>query len=228
MPDAIFFDLYETLITELDPNWTPQPSLAQRMSITKEICLEVWKASYRGSMTGAIPDYRTILQDMYEAAGKAADDQLVEQLYQERLASKAKPFARVEEAIIDMLAALRSKAIPLGLISNARPEEVATWDTSRLAPFFDTVVFSCAAGTLKPEPEIYQSACEPLGVRPEEVLFVGDGGSDELRGTAEVGMTPYWATWFIDRWPEWKRGDRSGADRYPRLRAIDDVLSMIG
>lgn len=41
---------------------------------------------------------------------------------------------------------------------------------------------------VKPEPEIYRIALESLGVRPDQSVFVGDGGSDELRGAREMGI----------------------------------------
>ena len=56
------------------------------------------------------------------------------------------------------------------------------WDETPLAPHFDDVVLSCAVGLRKPDPAIYQLACERLGVEPEECLFVGDGANDELAG----------------------------------------------
>jgi hypothetical protein len=30
---AVFFDLYETLITEFDPDWTPSPSTADQLGV---------------------------------------------------------------------------------------------------------------------------------------------------------------------------------------------------
>ena len=43
---------------------------------------------------------------------------------------------------------------------------------------------------MKPDPRIYQLTAERLEVRPEECLFVGDGGSQELSGALSVGMHP--------------------------------------
>ncbi|CAM3340555.1 hypothetical protein PALA111701_04145 [Paenibacillus lactis] len=48
----------------------------------------------------------------------------------------------------------------------------------------------------KPQKEIYLMACERLGVTPETSIFVGDGGSDELRGARDAGLRPYHAYWF--------------------------------
>ncbi len=41
---------------------------------------------------------------------------------------------------------------------------------------------------LKPEPEIYKLAMDMLGTKPEESIFIGDGGSDELYGAKRAGM----------------------------------------
>jgi len=62
------------------------------------------------------------------------------------------------------------------------------WDESPLALYFDDVVLSCAVGLRKPDPRIYELACERLAVAPDECVFVGDGANDELAGAARVGM----------------------------------------
>ena len=38
-----------------------------------------------------------------------------------------------------------------------------------------------------------------LGVKPQECLYVGDGGSKELYAAREAGMHPVQCTWFHDR-----------------------------
>ena len=80
-------------------------------------------------------------------------------------------------------------SIKLGVLSNAAREEGAAWETCVLAPFFDTVVFSYQVGRMKPDPQVYWLACERLGTPAADTLFVGDGGSDELVGAAQAGLT---------------------------------------
>lgn len=87
------------------------------------------------------------------------------------------------------------------MISKCSVEEVAAWEASPLAEIFDDVTFSYQAGAAKPSPAIYLAACSRLGVDPEQVAFVGDGGSDEIPGARRAGLTPYWARWFLDQWP---------------------------
>jgi len=142
---------------------------------------------------------------------------------------KAVPFRQIEDDVIQALEHIRDKGIKTGLITNVRPEEGAAWEGCRLSPLFDEVVFSCKVGSVKPEPQIYHIACSNLGVTPKQSLFIGDGGHDELSGASEIGMTPYWATWFLDRWPSWKGGgpDREKSSAFPRLKGIDDLAKVV-
>lgn len=43
-----------------------------------------------------------------------------------------------------------------------------------ILPYLDTVLLSENEGVEKPSREIFQRACERLGVKPEETVHVGD------------------------------------------------------
>lgn len=94
----------------------------------------------------------------------------------------------VSADILEVLKTLKSQGIKLGLISNADVIDCKYWQQSPLAPLFDDVIFSCDVGILKPDREIYEQALARLKVKPEECMFVGDGGSSELQGAKAVGM----------------------------------------
>lgn len=53
---------------------------------------------------------------------------------------------------------------------------------------FDHVVESSRVGVRKPEPRFYEIACELLGVRPDECVFLDDLGIN-LKPAAAMGMT---------------------------------------
>jgi putative hydrolase of the HAD superfamily len=53
---------------------------------------------------------------------------------------------------------------------------------------FDVVVESSKVGCRKPEPRFYELACEMLGVRPHECVFLDDLGIN-LKPAAAMGMT---------------------------------------
>jgi putative hydrolase of the HAD superfamily len=176
-------------------------------------------------------DYRDILRQACHAAGlelTAPTRALIEDIYAERIRSKAAPFGRVEDAVLDMLEQLRTRGVRLGLISNCSVEEVTAWGTSELAPMFDEVVFSYQVGHLKPDAEIYLHACRRLDVPPVGAIFVGDGGSDELHGAARVGMRAYAARWFVNNWPEQARELADTATiGFARLEIPGAILSIL-
>jgi putative hydrolase of the HAD superfamily len=53
---------------------------------------------------------------------------------------------------------------------------------------FDSVIESSKAGIRKPNPRIYQIACETMGVKPEEAVFLDDLGIN-LKPARALGMT---------------------------------------
>jgi len=53
---------------------------------------------------------------------------------------------------------------------------------------FDVIVESSKTGLRKPDPRIYQLACEQLDVDPSEVVFLDDLGIN-LKPAAQMGMT---------------------------------------
>lgn len=217
---AVFFDLYETLITEFEPSRRPRPSVAQQLGIAREAFDSEWRARRERRMCGMLPDYPATLREIRQAVGRQPNEEMIRQLHAERLAAKAAPFARVDAEVEEALRHLRRLDLKLGLISNCAREEVAAWEGCPLAAYFRDAVFSYQAGQAKPDRAIYRLAARRLGVAPGRALFVGDGGSDELAGAASAGMTPYWATWFLRHWPAWKRpgAERARAAAYPEVR----------
>ncbi|MBM7783720.1 HAD family hydrolase [Tenggerimyces flavus] len=216
-PQAVVFDLYETLVTEFDPSWQAKPTTADRLGVDADVFERGWRARRDERMTRPI-DFREILRDL----SPEADDQVIEALYQERLAAKAAPLLNVEQLILDTLGRLKADGLGIGLISNCSTEEVAAWHRSALAPLVDEAVFSYQVGCAKPDPAIYALACRRLGVAPRDAVFVGDGGSDELSGAAACGMRAYCAGWFLDRWPT-----RRPVDGFRRLGSPAEVLDVL-
>jgi putative hydrolase of the HAD superfamily len=84
---------------------------------------------------------------------------------------------------------LRGK-VKLGAITNnVAREEAAVTRTSGIdvQSLFDVVVESAIEGVRKPEPRIYQIACEKLGISPHEAVFLDDLGAN-LKGARALGM----------------------------------------
>lgn len=81
--------------------------------------------------------------------------------------------------------------VKLGSITNnVARDEPAQRRTSGLDvhSLFDVVVESSVVGVRKPEPRIYEIACELLGVEPRHAAFLDDLGAN-LKGARALGMT---------------------------------------
>lgn len=87
------------------------------------------------------------------------------------------------------LGALRRRGMRTAVVSDCTHELPELLPTLPVARLLDARVYSVEIGQCKPHHAIYLEACVRLGVPPSECLYVGDGGSRELTGAAEVGMT---------------------------------------
>jgi putative hydrolase of the HAD superfamily len=61
-------------------------------------------------------------------------------------------------------------------------------DHSEILSLFDVVIESSKAGVRKPDPRFYALACDALGIRPDEAVFLDDLGIN-LKPAREMGMT---------------------------------------
>jgi putative hydrolase of the HAD superfamily len=109
------------------------------------------------------------------------------------------PARRLAANTHPLLEALRERGLKLGLVSNAfDPGWLLHRDLEHLglAQRLDFSVFSSEVGMRKPHPAIFERALEALGVAPENALFVGDRLFEDIRGSAELGMTTVQALWY--------------------------------
>ncbi len=80
--------------------------------------------------------------------------------------------------------------VKLGAITNnVSRDELGTRRTSGvdLPSLFEVVVESAIVGFRKPQPEIFQIACEKLAIVPTEAIFLDDLGAN-LKGARALGM----------------------------------------
>ena len=127
---------------------------------------------------------------------------------------------------LETLADLRARGLKIGLISDCSSEVPAAWDNTPFAELIDAAIFSCSVGMKKPDPRIFRTTTEQLGVKPQECLYVGDGSSHELTGAKKVGMHP-----VLIRVPYEKGGDayRIDAEEWhgPTISSLKEVLDLL-
>lgn len=135
------------------------------------------------------------------------------------------PFPEVEATLETLTAA----GYRLALLSNASTDEVRAWSRSPLARHFEQALFSWECGCAKPHGEFYLLAMARMGVTAAEVLFVGDGGSNEHRGARAVGLDNVLITHHIAHYDEERMAQRREAVRWEvaSLGELPALLDMI-
>jgi len=135
----------------------------------------------------------------------------------------AEQVRRPRPGALDLLDQLRGEGWRLGLISDCSSELCEAWPTTPYAPRLDAVVFSWEEGHRKPDPRLYATAAERLGVPASKCWFVGDGGSREHGGARRAGMRPVLVT--NAAYPE-ADGLRSDPDPYRPAAVVNDLLEL--
>lgn len=95
------------------------------------------------------------------------------------------------DGVADTLHELKRRGFMLGVVTNTfnPPAEKNRWfKTIGIDGIWDSYADSCELGHVKPEPEIYLAALDPLGVKPENAIFVGHA-QHEIDGAKALGMT---------------------------------------
>ncbi|MBN1833670.1 MAG: HAD family hydrolase [Deltaproteobacteria bacterium] len=65
------------------------------------------------------------------------------------------------------------------------------------SPWLATGSFNCDIGYIKPEPDAYKAALHVSQSNPDDAVFVGDGGSDEMKGAKACGIITIMTTEII-------------------------------
>jgi len=104
----------------------------------------------------------------------------------ERFVARMFGGVRLEEGMLDAVAAARRTGFKTALLSNSWG--LSGYPRERFSDLFDVVVISAEVGMRKPQPEIFRFTAEKLGVGPERSVFVDDHPG-HLKAAMAEGMT---------------------------------------
>ncbi len=205
---AVLFDIGETLITSLDTEDIFQQILREK-GIEKSL-VEIKEAHRRATATflarhgdirpDAMEDYNQVYADwdnevMRELGVKKKGlGKYINQRWFEMAGLKA-----FDDAV-PVLRRLSAMGLRLGIVTNGYREEVDAIIESvsksgkpgnlLRAEMFDVIVGRDTAGASKPDPRPFLHAAGTLGLRPDEIIFVGDRYDKDYVGSQAVGMKP--------------------------------------
>jgi len=192
---AVIFDMYETLITHYKSPLYFGAEMAKDAGIPKEDFYHLWRGLDYERTIGKLT-----LEELLEQILRENDcysKALLNKLVAKRVATKEECFKYLHTEIVPMLTQLKERGLLVGLISNCYAEEAKVIRESELFPFFDGAYLSCEQGVAKPDVEIFERCMRDLDVKPEECLYIGDGGSRELETATALGMKAVQAVWYL-------------------------------
>lgn len=199
---AIVCDLFHTLVdpTRHAPVGIDRVVLvARELHIDEEALRTRWNELEEDRTRGLTPPNAELFAD---ASGRDPDDPVVLEAVRRYGGPLDEALLRPDPSTRLALDAMRRAGFRIAVLSNTERRDVAAWPESPLAERVDVVVFSCEIHALKPEPVAYDAVLEGLGAPAAECVFVGDGGSDELRGAKGHGFgLVVRTTEYVDRGP---------------------------
>jgi HAD superfamily hydrolase (TIGR01549 family) len=88
------------------------------------------------------------------------------------------------------------KKYKLVLISNTSSEDgLRVLQKFGLDKYFDYMIMSFDVGLAKPDPKMFELVLEKFSVKPDEVVYIGDGFKNDFLGAKNVGFNVF----LIDR-----------------------------
>ncbi|MDA3956673.1 HAD family hydrolase [Oceanispirochaeta sp.] len=223
---ALLFDLFTTLTTLSHLKDAPGRNSYEILGISREEWSDALFNQSRNRLVGRIIDPVDIIRDVAWKIDPSISEETLRECASERRIRFHYCLKHPPEGVVESLRNIRAAGYKMGLVSNADVIEVEGWADSDLASCFDTAVFSCHEGFMKPDPEIFILCTDRLFVHPEECLYVGDGGNNELIASAQAGMTAVLTSQFLQLNSPEKVLEREKTVAH-HIRNLNEILPLI-
>ncbi|MBT1174243.1 HAD family hydrolase [Bifidobacterium sp. LC6] len=213
---AVFFDLYGTLvdIRTDESSWRAWTELCDGLAIEcgalypsntvlrerfEAFAAPIWAAAEEAHGEWAEPDLLPVYQGLASrlAGGEAGIGGMSGEVVDPSVARRlAWTFRRASTSLLrlypgarQLLARLQAAGLRVVLVSNAqscytRPE----LGLLGIADAFDRILISSEEGVRKPSPEIFSRALAREGLRPEQVVMVGNDSVSDIAGARAAGI----------------------------------------
>jgi putative hydrolase of the HAD superfamily len=226
---AVIFDLFGTLVDNFSFEGYERVlhEMALALGLRGGDFARLWaeEATFNMRLTGAFGGVEGNIEHVCVALGGDPEPSRIAAAARMRVEFTRRGLLPRADAV-HTLSTLRAAGCKTGLVSDCTAEVPLLWSDTPLAPLMDATVFSCVELVKKPDPRMYELACERLAVAPGDCLYVGDGGSRELTGAAKAGMHPVLIRVPYDRMYDPFRPD---AEEWkgPRISTLEEILALV-
>ena len=184
---AVLFDFFGTLTRPVQRG-RGHRATAELLGCPPDAFVDVLDRSFYERACGRFGSAEATLRWVCEQAGVRPSDEALRAAVACRQQA-VRTDTRLRAEAVPTLRALRERGLRTGVISDCTHELPLFLPELAVAPLLDVRIFSIQLGRCKPDPALYLAACARLGVPPTDCLYVGDGGSQELTGAREAGLS---------------------------------------
>ena len=160
-----------------------------------------------------------LLERGLQAAGFAPQEAQARAAQAFQVFMRARHEVELFEHAFDMLKQLRTQGLTIGALSNGNADVSLTG----IGELFDFQFNADSVGSAKPDPLMFQRALEHTGLRPEQVVHIGDHPINDVRAAREVGCWTVWVNLEGQHWPQPAQAD----ERVDSLAQIPAALERI-
>ncbi|GAB1299023.1 Bifunctional epoxide hydrolase 2 [Apodemus speciosus] len=134
-----------------------------------------------------------LMDESCRKSSKARGASLPENFSIREIFSQAMAARSINRPMLQAAVALKKKGFTTCIVTNNWLDDSDKRDSlaqmmCELGQHFDFLIESCQVGMIKPEPQIYKFVLDTLKVKPNEVVFLDDFGSN-LKPARDMGMT---------------------------------------
>lgn len=147
------------------------------------------------ALVGVVPETFSLQETVRRVADGVAralrpDDAALGSRVTARFLADARACFEANAPILQRLA-LRYR---LGIVSNFYGNLATVCDNAQVRRYFGVIVDSARVGLSKPDPRIFVTAVEALGIEPGRAVMVGDSLARDMAGARAAGMAHIWLT----------------------------------
>jgi putative hydrolase of the HAD superfamily len=198
---AVFFDLYNTLLTYDPPREVIEARILKDFGIeaSPEALLRpimtadefIYQEHARLPISKRSKEETTALYTQYHGivlkeAGLEAPKEVILGILGKWMGFDLKMV--LYDDVIPALTNLKERELILGLISNVDRDIAPLYQGLGLSTWLQVMVTSQEVGFNKPQPEIFLAALKQAGVKPSEAIYVGDQYQIDVVGANKAGM----------------------------------------
>jgi putative hydrolase of the HAD superfamily len=188
--NAVIFDLYGTLVNDFASSVGQlHAEFVRTLGVPPDSFMKLWRETTEMRVIGAFQTVEASIEYVCNLLDVPITMEQLTRAVEIRLELIRRTLTPRPDAL-ETLARIRNNGYKISLLSNCSIEIPIVWPETAFADLVDSAIFSSRERLKKPDPRIYRLACDRLGMKPEDCLYIADGENYELAAAAKVGLHP--------------------------------------